>query len=127
MAYRILVVDDSPMFRIVLKEMFELLEQNVVGEADCGEAALEQFQKLKPEVVTLDISLPDIDGLTVFQQMKRLNPKIKVMLVTGNDQDKVIEQAEELGALGLITKPIKKEQLQEMLKKIDALKPPAAG
>ncbi len=114
------------MFRIVLREMFTLLGQNVVGEADCGETALEQFQKLKPEVVTLDISLPDIDGLAVFQQMARINPKAHVMLVTGNDQDKIIEKAGQLGAIGLITKPVKKEQLAAMLKKIDALEKPGS-
>ncbi len=111
----------------MLTEMFELLGQNVVGEADCGEAALEQFQKLKPEIVSLDISLPDIDGLTVFQQMARIDPRAQVMLITGNDQDKIVEQAQQLGALGLLTKPVKKEQLAAMIQKVDALRKKPGG
>jgi two-component system chemotaxis response regulator CheY len=118
LAYRILIVDDAPMMRIVIREMLEMLGQEIVGEADTGEGALEQYTLLKPDLVTLDISLPDKDGITVFRHLQQIDPAVKVVLVTGNDQDKIKEQAEQLGALGLIPKPFRKENLEKIIAKL---------
>lgn len=120
MPFRVLVVDDSVMYRVILKEMFDLLGHQVVAEAETGAAAAELYLAHKPDLVTLDVSLPDTDGIAVLRELKAADPKARVLMVTGNDQDKIVRQAAALGALGLIVKPFKKEQIAEALAKIPA-------
>src|SRR5438552_2289354 len=118
MGYRVLVVDDSPMYRILLQEMFELLGHQVVGEADCAAAALREYQKLKPDLITLDISLPDSDGLSVLKELRQMDPAVNALVISGNDQDKILARARDLGALDILDKPFKKEKLASVLEKL---------
>ncbi|MFA5139111.1 MAG: response regulator [Elusimicrobiota bacterium] len=117
MSLRVLVVDDSSMYRELLKVMLEGLGHTLVGEAETGADAVAQFASAKPDLVTLDISLPDMDGLAVLREIRRSNPRAKVILVTGNDQGKIVAQARTLGALALLVKPFHVEQLEDALKK----------
>lgn len=118
MALRVLIVEDSVMYRVILKEMFDLLGHQVVAEAETGASGVEQYLAHKPDLVTLDVSLPDTDGIAVLRELRQTDPKARVLMVTGNDQDKIVQQAAALGALGLIVKPFKKEQIAEALAKI---------
>ncbi|MEK7656384.1 MAG: response regulator [Elusimicrobiota bacterium] len=104
MGYRILIVDDSPMSRILLREMLESMGHQVIGEADSGSAGLEAYGKLKPDLITLDISLPDMDGIQVLRELRRTSNGAKVVLVSGNDQKKILDQAKVLKA-PLVCKP----------------------
>lgn len=121
MGYRILIVDDSPVLRIMLQEMLESLGHEIVGEAEDGETAVAKFRELKPELVTLDISLPDINGLEVLQRIRRITPSAKVMLVTGNDQKAIETRALALKALGVLRKPFDEADLKKMLDKLASL------
>ncbi|MBI5243664.1 MAG: response regulator [Elusimicrobia bacterium] len=120
MPLRVLVVDDAIMCRILLKEMLESLGHTMVAEAETGAAAIEQFSASKPDLVTLDISLPDMDGMAVLREIRLSNPKAKVILISGNDQDKIVAQARAIGAIGLLVKPFQREQLEAVLKKAES-------
>ena len=104
MGYRILIVDDSPMSRILLREMLESMGHQVIGEADSGSGGLEAYGKLKPDLMTLDISLPDMNGIQVLRELRRTSSSAKVVLVSGNDQKKILDQAKVLKA-PLVCKP----------------------
>ncbi|MFA6092605.1 MAG: response regulator [Elusimicrobiota bacterium] len=112
MGHRILVVDDSPLSRILLKEMLTSLGHQVVGEAQSGEECLASYKELQPELVTLDISLPDMDGLTVLRELRAISPQARAVLVSGNDQKRVLEQAKLLKA-PLVCKPFSPADLEK--------------
>ncbi len=117
MGYRVLIVDDSPVLRIMLQEMLEAMGHEVVGEAEDGESALVKFRETKPELVTLDVSLPDINGIEVLQKMRRIDPSAKVLMVTGNDQKAIETKALALRALGVLRKPFDESDLRKTLEK----------
>lgn len=118
MGYRVLVVDDSPVLRIMLQEMLTGLGHQVVGEADNGADALKAYRELKPELVTLDVSLPDTDGLSVLANIRRADPNAKVLIVTGNDQKAIETKAASLKALGVLHKPFDSEELAALIEKV---------
>ncbi|HVE13699.1 MAG TPA: response regulator [Elusimicrobiota bacterium] len=124
MGYRVLVVDDSPMIRSLLKDFLGILGHEVVGEADNGTAALQAYAALHPDLTTLDLSLPDMDGLAVLQEIRAKNPAAPAILVTANTQDEVAAQARALGVIALIGKPFEISQIAAAMAKLPG---PQAG
>ncbi len=122
MAYKVLIVDDSPVLRIMLGEMLKAMGHTIVGEADSAAGGLKAFKELKPELVTLDVSLPDENGLQVLEKLKRMDPSAKVIVVTGNDQKAVEDKAMSLKALGVLHKPFDEAELAAMVEKVGARK-----
>jgi two-component system chemotaxis response regulator CheY len=112
-----LVVDDSPVMRIMLQEMLIGLGHQVVAEACDGAEALRMYRANKPDLVTLDISLPDMDGLAVLQNLRRADPNAKVMIVTGNDQKAIETKALAMKALGVLHKPFDSNELSSIIEK----------
>lgn len=115
MPYKVLVIDDSPVMRVMLCEMLKSLGHMVVGEADSGASGLRLFKETKPDLVTLDISLPDENGLQVLAKLRRADPTARVIIVTGNDQRVIKDQAMALKALGVLCKPFEERELAAML------------
>lgn len=122
MPYKVLIVDDSPVLRIMLGEMLKAMGHTIVGEADSAAGGLKAFKELKPELVTLDVSLPDENGLQVLEKLKRMDPTAKVIVVTGNDQKAVEDKAMALRALGVLHKPFDEAELAAMVEKAGARK-----
>lgn len=118
MAYRVLIIDDSPVMRVMVGEMLKTLGHEVVGEAESAQAGVEAYRKLKPDLVTLDISLPDDDGLSVLQKLRRIDSRANVVIVTGNDQKTVADKAMALKALSVLVKPFEADELGAVIKKI---------
>ena len=125
MGYRILVVDDAPGMRCLLGEMLAGLGHEVVGEAGSGREGLEAYVRLKPDVMMLDISLPDTTGLEVLEELRLLQPDAAAVLVSANDQDRIKEFAKKMNA-PLVVKPFCSETLIQALEKIKERKVPAA-
>lgn len=118
MGYRVLVVDDSPVLRIMLREMLESLGHEVVEEAEDGEGALKAYREKRPELVTLDISLPDMNGIQVLQKLRLIDASANVLVVTGNDQKAIADKALTLKALSVLRKPFDETELKIVLEKI---------
>ena len=110
MGYRILIVDDSSISRITIREILESLGHQIVGEADSGRGGIDAYRTLRPDLMTLDISLPDMDGIQVLRELRLKIPTVKVILISGNDQKKVQDQARLLRA-PLVCKPFSVETL----------------
>ncbi len=118
MGYRILVVDDSPVLRIMLSEMLIAMGHEIVGDAETGAGALKVFREKKPELVTLDVSLPDMDGIEVLRRMKQIDPSARVLMVTGNDQKTLEKKAGSLKALGVLHKPFDEGELKATIERL---------
>lgn len=118
MSKRFLVVDDSVATRKRLGAFLKKLGHEVVGEAADGIEALEQYNKLKPDVVTMDIQMPEMDGLEATRKLMEENTDTPVIIISAHGQEHTVLQAIEAGAKFFINKPFDEEKIQEVLKKV---------
>ena len=119
----VLVVDDAKIIRMKLKALFEELGHTVVGDAANGYEGIEMYKKTKPDLVTMDITMPGeqgiADGIEAVKHIVEFDSNAKVIMVTSHgEQDKVIK-AIQSGASNYILKPITKDKLTEVLKKME--------
>ncbi|MEK7656804.1 MAG: response regulator [Elusimicrobiota bacterium] len=121
MAYRILIVDDSPVLRLMLQEMLEALGHQIVAQADSAASAMKAYKEHKPQLVTLDISLPDKDGLTVLKELRQSDPSAAVVIITGNNQKAIEAQALNSKALGVLHKPFNQDELAALMEQVTVL------
>lgn len=91
------------------------LDLSIVGEAADGRAALEQFDALNPDIVTMDITMPHMDGLTCMQEMLARKPETRIIVVTALNSRSIQMDALEQGAVAFLNKPIKTEKLKEIV------------
>ena len=110
-AIRLLVVDDHLMVREGLRSMLSGEEIEIVGEASTGGEAVRIAADLSPEVVLLDLELPDMDGLTVLRQIKEITPALPVLVVTMHDDPALVRRAVRAGAAGYVLKGIGRAEL----------------
>lgn len=120
MAIRILLVDDQKLMRIGIKSLFEEYpELEIVAEAQNGAEAVEKAKLLKPDIVLMDIGLPDISGIDATKKIMELNiPNVKVVILTARVSEDEIFNSLSAGAFGYIMKDINTEQLMVILKTI---------
>lgn len=114
---KILVVDDSAFMRKVLKDILTEVGYTDVIEAALGKQALDEFEAKKPDVVLLDIILPDISGDKILDKMMEKGPNAKVIMVTAVGQKPMMDGCMKSGAKGYIIKPFDKEKIKAELKK----------
>lgn len=108
---KILVVDDASFMRGSLKYIVESGGHEVVGMAKNGKEALEMCAKFKPDLVTLDILMKEMDGITALKEIIKRDPKAKVVMVTALGHEEKQKEALNLGASGFIRKPFKRDDI----------------
>ena len=101
----VLIIDDNETTRAVLRMIIQGDHFDVVGEAASGSAGLERVRRLRPDIVCLDISMPDADGLDILQEIKNESKGMSVLMVTASNDLKTVTTAIERGASGFIIKP----------------------
>lgn len=111
MEKRILIVDDEPITRMDLRSILESKAYNVVGEAKDGFSAIDLCKKEKPDVVIMDIEMPDFDGIKASKVINKENLAGGVILLTGIDDDEYLEKAKKVGAFSYLVKPIDEKSL----------------
>jgi len=112
-----LIVDDSFYMRTMLKNILTDAGYDVVGEAPNGQTALELAKETKPDLITLDVILPDNTGLDVLKGIKKEQPDMKVIIVSAVGQEVIVNEALENGALDYIVKPFSEEKVLEAVSK----------
>ncbi len=117
MKNRILVVDDSFYMRTMLRNMLTDAGYEVIGEAPNGQTALQMAREHKPDLVTLDVILPDNTGLDVLKGIKKDNPDMKVVIVSAVGQEVIVNEAIEFGAISYIVKPFSEEKVLDVVGK----------
>ncbi len=116
MPRRVLIADDSILMRRMVKTTLESDGWEVAAEASNGAEAVEQYQRCRPDAVTLDIIMPESDGLSALRSILQIDPAAKVVVVSALNQTKLISQAIRAGAQDFIAKPFMPEQLQDTLR-----------
>jgi two-component system chemotaxis response regulator CheY len=115
MKNRILIVDDSFYMRTMLKNMLTDAGYEVVGEAANGQQALEMSAATNPDLITLDVILPDNTGLDVLKGIRQVNPTVKVVMCSAVGQEVIVNEALESGASAYIVKPFSEEKVLEIV------------
>lgn len=115
MPKRLLIADDALIIREMIKEAASDDGWQVVGEAADGAAAAELYRQHRPDAVTLDLVMPDHDGLYALRQIREQDPDAKVIIVSALDQRHVLKEAFSLGASDFIVKPFERRALLETL------------
>ncbi|MBF0479450.1 MAG: response regulator [Candidatus Omnitrophica bacterium] len=105
MGKKIMVVDDAAVIRLMLKDILESHQFEVVGECSNGQDAIEKFKALKPDIVTMDIIMPNMDGVQALEEILKFDKNAKVIMVTALDQREFLMKAIRLGAADFIVKP----------------------
>lgn len=118
---RVLIVDDAAFMRHVLRETLERCGFEVVGEAENGVKAIRLFRKLKPDVVTMDLTMPALSGVDSIKVLKLIDEDAKIIVISSSGKKSAVEEAIEAGASSFLVKPFKEKALAERL--IDAFKP----
>lgn len=115
---RIMIVDDAAFMRITIKNMLQKSEHEVVGEAENGKVAVEKYRELQPDIVTMDITMPEMDGLAALKEIYKQNPGAKVIMVSAMGQEAMVRDAILSGAKGFIVKPFKEDGLLNAISKL---------
>jgi len=115
---RILMVDDSKTSRKILRGILEENGHVIVGEAVNGAEAIEMYKSLHPDITTMDITMPVMDGLTALKEIMEFDPEAKVVMVTAAGQKTKMIDAIKYGAAEFLTKPFEAAQIIEIINKV---------
>nr|WP_269778850.1 response regulator [Acetomicrobium sp. S15 = DSM 107314] len=114
---RVLVVDDAAFMRMMLKDILLKGGFEIAGEATNGAEAVRLYQELKPDLVTMDITMPEVDGIAAVKEIKKIDPNAKVVMVSAMGQQAMVIEAIQAGASDFIVKPFQPDRVLEALKK----------
>lgn len=120
MAKRILITDDALFMRVTLKNILTQNGFEVVGEAQNGAESVQLYTALKPDLVTMDITMPEMDGLTALKEIRKADPGARVVMVTAMGQKALVVEALQSGAKDFIVKPFQAERVVEAVNKLAA-------
>jgi len=109
--YRILIVDDAAFMRMMIKNVLSNNGYEVCGEAGDGEQALEKYKELKPDLVTMDITMPNCDGIEGLKRIMEYDSKAKVIMCSAMGQKAYVLEAIKLGAVDFIVKPFQPDRV----------------
>lgn len=113
----ILIVDDAAFMRMMLKDILTKNGFEVIGEAKDGSEALEKYQELKPDLVTLDITMPIVDGITALKNIKAYDSSAKCVMCSAMGQQVLVIESIQAGAKDFIVKPFQADRVIEAVNK----------
>ena len=117
MSKRIMIVDDAIFMRMKLKDILEKNGYEVVAEAQNGADAIEKFRAERPDIVTMDITMPEMNGIEALKGIKRIDPSAKVIMCSAMGQQAMVMEAIQSGALDFIVKPFETERVIDSIQK----------
>lgn len=115
---KILICDDSAFMRMILKKLLTDNGYDVVGEAGDGKQAVQLYREYKPDLITMDITMPKMDGIQAVKLIHEEDPLVRIIMVTALGQKAIITDAIKAGASDFIVKPFDPEQVMKIIKKV---------
>jgi two-component system chemotaxis response regulator CheY len=116
---RILIVDDSRTSRKILRNILEAAGHTIAGEAMDGQDGINKYKALSPDIVTLDITMPIMDGLEALKRIRTEDPEARIIMVTAAGQQNKMIDAIKLGASEFVTKPFESDEILKMVNKLE--------
>jgi len=110
---KILIADDSGFMRKIIRNILEKLGHKDIIEASNGQEAMDKYKKEKPDLVLLDIIMPDVGGIDVLRSLIEIDKEAKIIMITAVGQDAMVEECNLLGAKGYIIKPFNEKKITE--------------
>jgi len=120
MIKNVLLVDDSAFMRTLIKNILKKNGYNVVGEAENGKKGVELYFKLNPDIVFMDVVMPEMNGIDCVKNIKAKDPKAKILMCSSSGQQAVVMDAINAGARGFITKPFQESKILDELSRADS-------
>jgi len=118
MTKRVLIVDDAVVMRMMIKGILAKSGFDVVGEAQNGVEAVEKYVELHPDLVTMDVVMPEMDGIAAVRQILAHDPSARIVMCTSMGQQALVVEAIQAGAKSFITKPFQPPKIVETLNKV---------
>ncbi|NLK43712.1 MAG: response regulator [Tissierellia bacterium] len=118
MSNGILIVDDASFMRMMIKDILTKNGFNVAGEAENGVKAVEKYKELHPELVIMDITMPEMDGIQAVREIKKINNDAKIIMCSAMGQQAMVIEAIQAGAKDFIVKPFQADRVVEAVKKV---------
>lgn len=118
MAKNILICDDAAFMRMMIKDILTKNGYNVVGEAENGLKAVEKYQETKPDLVLMDITMPEMDGIAALKGIKQIDPNAHVIMCSAMGQQAMVIESIQAGAKDFIVKPFQADRVLEAVKKV---------
>lgn len=118
MAKNILICDDAAFMRMMIKDILTKNGYNVAGEAENGAKAVEKYAEVKPDLVLMDITMPEMDGIQALKKIKSTDPAALVIMCSAMGQQAMVIEAIQAGAKDFIVKPFQAERVLEAVKKV---------
>jgi two-component system chemotaxis response regulator CheY len=117
MAIRVLVVDDAAFMRMMVRDILSKNGYEVVGEAENGMKAVEKYSELHPDLTTMDITMPEMDGISAVKAIKKIDPNAKIIMCSAMGQQAMVIEAIQAGARDFIVKPFQADRVLEAVRK----------
>ena len=118
MKNKILIVDDAAFMRMMIKDILTKNGFNVVGEAENGAKAIERYQELDPDLVIMDITMPEVDGIQAVKGIKKIDENAKIIMCSAMGQQAMVIESIQAGAKDFIVKPFQADRVLEAVKKV---------
>ncbi len=118
MGKKVLITDDTAFMRMTLRNVLEKNGFEVAGEAEDGQQAVDKYEAIKPDLVTMDITMPNMDGITAIKTIMQRDPNAKIVVVSAMGQKALVIEALNSGAKDFIVKPFQPDRIVEALQKV---------
>lgn len=118
MAKNVLICDDAAFMRMMIKDILSKNGYNVAGEAENGARAVEKYAEVKPDLVLMDITMPEMDGIQALKKIKSTDPGAKVIMCSAMGQQAMVIESIQAGAKDFIVKPFQADRVLEAVKKV---------
>lgn len=117
---KVLIVDDAAFMRMAIKKMLERNGFEIAGEAENGTVSIAKYKECRPDVVTMDITMPEMTGIEALKEIRRFDGNAKVVMVSAMGQEALVREAILNGARSFVVKPYKEEHLVQTLNSLAA-------
>lgn len=114
----ILIVDDAAFMRMMIKDVLSKNGFEICGEAENGAKAIEKYKELNPDLVIMDITMPEVDGIQAVKEIRKINSSAKIIMCSAMGQQAMVIEAIQAGAKDFIVKPFQAERIIEAVKKV---------
>ena len=114
----VLIVDDAAFMRMAIKKVLVKHGFDVVGEAENGQVGISKYMECRPDIVTMDITMPEMTGIDALKNIRQYDPNAKVVMVSAMGQESLVKEAILSGAKSFIVKPYKEEHIIQTLESI---------